>query len=532
MKDWKFYFTATLAMAITLIGLYFITVNSIFSDKVLINVKVQGEIYSLLPEAKAKELIANEAARSLPAFLNVKVADTEFSVATNELNPRIDISQITGFGKGNDLGKVLGDSIAIFSGKVIDDTNIEYTVDPSALIAKLPYQKNDKPIAYKEGSYVRNCQNESYNISYQFDKITATINEAIKNKQELSIDLADYVENPADLELIAHCETYNKETGILSNLIGEDFAWQDYLDYDINGFSKSKLSFKNDAGNSFSNEMQKLASKLHLDANPGGYTIKGKDLYLYQMYKTGRDLDIDRSIANINGWFNDPIDSVSLLSFNDTNPDYLSQGYNIINVTTVLGEGKSRLDIIRGGAYNYRVTYAQRALDAIDLFVLAPGQEFSFYNDTGIRSNRIHVGMGVCNASTTLFRLALMAGFPVTDRSPHTSYIWSYEYPFYPINNVEATYFGSPVIDLKFVNDLNYPVILKTTIDRSPNDGFQYHTVTAYTSPDAPKRTVELTDFKKWNIRGEHRFSSSFTRKVWSENKTVIRQDTYSANYY
>jgi vancomycin resistance protein YoaR len=342
------------------------------------------------------------------------------------------------------------------------------------------------------------------------------------------------VTDPTQAEIVSYCQNYQSYTTKLDNLIGENIAWEDYFDYNLNSANKTKLELKDGNAAAFETVFKDLASKLRLAPYSGAYVIKNNDLYLYKAYQYGRDLNIANTINNINAWLADPKSRTEILSFDQTEPDILTAGYNIIDLTNNIAEGTSRLDLVRDGVTNVRVHNSQIALEALDLFILQPGQEFSFYQDTGIASHKIYGALGVCNASTTMFRLALMAGFPITDRSPHTSYIQSYEYPAYPINNVEATFYGGPIVDLKFVNNLNYPVLLKVTIDRSANDGYQYHTVTAYTSPNVTQRYVELTDFKKWDVISDHRFKSSFTRKIWQDatKTTLLSEDTFSANYY
>lgn len=83
------------------------------------------------------------------------------------------------------------------------------------------------------------------------------------------------------------------------------------------------------------------------------------------------------------------------------------------------------------------------------------------------------VGGGVCQVSTTLFRTAFFAGFPITERHPHAYRVSYYEKTAGNSRNddlagLDATVYV-PLIDLKFVNDTPYWLLMETYINRSAN---------------------------------------------------------------
>ncbi len=75
------------------------------------------------------------------------------------------------------------------------------------------------------------------------------------------------------------------------------------------------------------------------------------------------------------------------------------------------------------------------------------------------------VGGGVCQVSTTLFRAAFFAGFPVVQRSPHAYRVGYYEQTAngYDPNlaGLDATVF-LPLVDFQFVNDTPYWLLMET----------------------------------------------------------------------
>jgi vancomycin resistance protein YoaR len=79
------------------------------------------------------------------------------------------------------------------------------------------------------------------------------------------------------------------------------------------------------------------------------------------------------------------------------------------------------------------------------------------------------VGGGVCQVSTTLFRTAFFAGFPVVERYPH-AYRVSY-YEKIAGNHIDPLLAGMdatvyvPVVDFRFTNDTRYWLLMETYVN-------------------------------------------------------------------
>lgn len=129
---------------------------------------------------------------------------------------------------------------------------------------------------------------------------------------------------------------------------------------------------------------------------------------------------------------------------------------------------------------SYKTSSADRkhnvkhALEQFNGMVVAPGQEVSFNQTTGARSaengykkaniilNGVYVegvGGGVCQASTTLYNALILSDIEITEVNPHSlpsSYV--------------ALAFDAMVsegyADLKFKNNLEYPIYIKTWGDK------------------------------------------------------------------
>jgi vancomycin resistance protein YoaR len=79
------------------------------------------------------------------------------------------------------------------------------------------------------------------------------------------------------------------------------------------------------------------------------------------------------------------------------------------------------------------------------------------------------VGGGVCQVSTTLYRTAFFAGYPIVERHPH-AYRVSY-YEKVSGNHIEPTLAGMdatvyvPVVDFRFTNDTPYWLLMETYVN-------------------------------------------------------------------
>ncbi|MBU4512181.1 VanW family protein, partial [Patescibacteria group bacterium] len=105
--------------------------------------------------------------------------------------------------------------------------------------------------------------------------------------------------------------------------------------------------------------------------------------------------------------------------------------------------------------------------------LIAPDEEFSLVQTLGevnaatgylpelvIKGNKTipEYGGGLCQIGTTMFRVALYAGLPITERRPH-----SYRVSYYEPAGMDATIY-IPRPDVKFINDTRNYLVLTTEI--------------------------------------------------------------------
>ena len=147
---------------------------------------------------------------------------------------------------------------------------------------------------------------------------------------------------------------------------------------------------------------------------------------------------------------------------------------NALGITDLLATG----DSLYRESPDYRMHNIAVGAENLNGHVVRPGDTFSFLERIGpfrlsagwvegsiIVADKTEqgVGGGICQVSTTLFRAVLNAGLEIVERWPHLYRVRYYEMGPAPIG-IDATVF-SPGVDLKFRNDTNHRIMLRSLVD-------------------------------------------------------------------
>ena len=113
------------------------------------------------------------------------------------------------------------------------------------------------------------------------------------------------------------------------------------------------------------------------------------------------------------------------------------------------------------------------AAEAVNEFILNPGDTFSFNDVVGVRSSAkgykeagayvggktvLETGGGICQVSSTIYDCVLYADLEVVERRPHM-----FTVPYLPLGNDATISWGA--IDFKFKNDTEYPIKIETGVE-------------------------------------------------------------------
>ncbi|MCD8484033.1 VanW family protein [Candidatus Woesebacteria bacterium] len=182
---------------------------------------------------------------------------------------------------------------------------------------------------------------------------------------------------------------------------------------------------------------------------------------------------------------------------------------NDLGINELLGQGVSTFyHSIPNRVFNVELTS-----ERLHATLVRPGEDFSFNQSVGEVSGRtgyksayviqngrtvLGDGGGVCQVSTTTFRAALDAGFPISRWKAHSYRVGYYEQNQPP--GYDATVYA-PSVDFRFTNDTEHAIVLSTEID-VPN---RHLVVKIWGTSDG--RTSEISDYRQWNHARHQRHS-------------------------
>ncbi|HEY3544078.1 MAG TPA: VanW family protein [Gaiellaceae bacterium] len=205
-----------------------------------------------------------------------------------------------------------------------------------------------------------------------------------------------------------------------------------------------------------------------------------------------------------------------------------------------------------GGVPN-RIHNVQLVAHLIDGALVAPGATFSFNQTTGARTAdkgfleapvivngelTTGLGGGVCQVSTTVFNAAFEAGLEITERVNHALYISHYP------QGRDATV-NYPDVDLKFVNDTDHWLLLRTFVGSYSLTVNLYGTpvhrrVESHTAPLVTTGPIPVEKTIDPSLDpGEHvvddagapPMSTSVTRDVYNAAGKLLHHDVWYSTY-
>jgi vancomycin resistance protein YoaR len=228
-----------------------------------------------------------------------------------------------------------------------------------------------------------------------------------------------------------------------------------------------------------------------------------------------------------------------------------------IGVTDLVAEGESYfIGSPAGRDHNIRL-----AATKFHGIVVAPGETFSFnhylgpvtkeegYDESFITAGaelQMGIGGGICQVSTTAFRAAFWGGYPITERWYHYQRVGYYELRGGGVG-MDATVY-SPHVDLKFLNDRPYPLLIQTEVSEDTHRlVFRFHStddgrrvelegpeVTDETEPGPPIYSLD-EEMKpgtvvKWQsaVGG---LTATVVREVYDAEDDLISRDVFVSKY-
>ncbi|OGN18433.1 MAG: hypothetical protein A3F50_01380 [Candidatus Yanofskybacteria bacterium RIFCSPHIGHO2_12_FULL_44_29b] len=211
-----------------------------------------------------------------------------------------------------------------------------------------------------------------------------------------------------------------------------------------------------------------IAPNINREPVNARFTFLNNRAEIFLAHSPGRRLNIDKSAAAIVDGLIENKNPISLI-VDEIEPEITLEKINSLGIDTLLATGTSDF----AGSSAGRLLNIKIASAKYNGLILKPGEEFSFNNVLGeveatggyaaekvIKSGKLvyEYGGGICQVSTTLFRAAIAAGFPILERRPH-----AFPVQYYNPQGFDATIYPG-VTDLRFKNDTGGYVIMQSAI--------------------------------------------------------------------
>lgn len=222
-----------------------------------------------------------------------------------------------------------------------------------------------------------------------------------------------------------------------------------------------------------------LLKKLTFDPVDAIFTFSDGKVNAFRPSSNGQTIDMDQIKQTIVAKVpyiltsNNPQSFVIKIPLTIIKPKLSTKDANNLGIKELIGTGTSLFQHSIPG----RIHNVELAASRINGSLIAPGDEFSFAKTVGdvsaftgyqqayvIQNGKTVLGDGggVCQVSTTLFRAALNAGLPITERHAHAYRVGYYEEDGPP--GIDATVYV-PSVDLRFKNDTEHYILIQTAVD-------------------------------------------------------------------
>lgn len=254
----------------------------------------------------------------------------------------------------------------------------------------------------------------------------------------------------------------------------------------------------------------------------------------FQGSRAGIGIDMEQMLALSNAAFVSSTNRKVTVVVVETQPKISTGQVNNLGISEVLGVGVSNF----AGSPRNRVLNIKNAVKKLNGILVPPGDEFStirytypFTIDGGYLPEKVikgdeikpEIGGGLCQIGSTLFRMAMNSGMPITERRNHSLVVPYYNDPVNKLPGTDATIYD-PKPDFKFLNDTGRNVLLQTEMDEKIGElrftlwgttdgrkGYYSRPVVLRWIPYGETRIVETTKLKPGEKECQHAYRGADT---------------------
>ncbi len=210
------------------------------------------------------------------------------------------------------------------------------------------------------------------------------------------------------------------------------------------------------------------------------FTTENNKVKDFQPSSDGITIDFDITYAALNDNFRlrgqqDIATGTMMVVLKKVLPKIQISNSNDLGIVELVGSGTSTFK----DSHNNRIKNIANAVVRLNGTLIKPDEVFSanryagpFTAESGFLPEQIikgrklkeEIGGGMCQIGTTLFRMAMQTGLPITERHNHSLVVQYYADPVNGNPGTDATLY-EPTLDLKFLNDTGHYLLLLTNID-------------------------------------------------------------------
>ena len=260
------------------------------------------------------------------------------------------------------------------------------------------------------------------------------------------------------------------------------------------------------------NSLRPLVDQPPQDAK---FVMAGDKVQEFQASRPGLTLDAVKTFEELNRVFlernyrpAEVIQTVGLV-VKITESQVKVTAINNLGISEILGVGITTFK----DSHTNRIKNIANAVKRLNGTLIKPGEAFSaikyagsftaengFLPEDVIKGDRIlkEIGGGMCQIGTTLFRMAMNAGMPITERRNHSLVVGYYADPVNGNPGTDATLY-EPLVDFKFLNDTGNYLLLQAEIDYKK----QQLTFTLWGKSDGRKGWYTHPTVSRWIPAGE-----------------------------
>jgi vancomycin resistance protein YoaR len=278
---------------------------------------------------------------------------------------------------------------------------------------------------------------------------------------------------------------------------------------------------------SISKDINQEAIEARFKFNP-----KTESLDILRKDQAGIELEVENSLKLIKKTLaENPKISYIPLDVKENPPRISSENIEKYQIKKLIGVGKSDFT----GSSSTRIHNINTGSKRFNGLILEPDEEFSFTTILGevdentgykeelvIKKNQTvpEYGGGICQVSTTMFRVALNSGMKITERHNH-----SYPVHYYNPPGTDATVYV-PKPDLKFKNTTGNYLLIETELDEKNKEYF----INFYSKEDLYDVEIEGPEVTERTADGKIRTSLKQIVKNKKTNEDIF-QDVFKSFY-